>query len=72
MSGKLEEELRDKIKHYENKEKDLIERERLFELRMKEQHEKFTEEKTKTEQELVIREKGLTLKEKEMVSLISS
>jgi hypothetical protein len=32
----LDEELREKIKHYENKEKDIIERERLFEIRMKE------------------------------------
>lgn len=40
-----EQELRDKISHYNQKEQDLKERERLFELRMKEQHETFQQEK---------------------------
>lgn len=40
-----QEELRDKMRHYEQKEKDLAERERLFELRMKEQHEQLMKEK---------------------------
>ena len=45
MSTRLEEQLLEKISHYEQKEKDLIERERLFELKMKEDHLKFMTEK---------------------------
>ena len=47
----MDEELKEKIRHYEQKEKDLLERERLFELRMKEQHEQFLNEKAKSDQD---------------------
>jgi hypothetical protein len=37
MTTKLQEDdLKEKIKHYEQKERDLLERERLFDIRMKE------------------------------------
>jgi len=45
MASITQEELRDKFKHYEQKEKDLHERERLFEIRMKDLHENFAKEK---------------------------
>ena len=57
--SRVEEELRDKIKHYEHKERDLIERERLFELKMKEDFDKFTNEKTISESEIVRKETQL-------------
>ena len=45
MTSVTEEELKDKIRHYDQKEKDLVDRERLFELRMKEMYESFNKEK---------------------------
>jgi hypothetical protein len=57
------------MKEYNEKERDLVERERLFEIRMKEQHDAFQAAKLKQEEELHQRELSLNSKEEDMVLL---
>ena len=65
MKTEEQQELRDKIKHYENKESDLKEREKIFEQMMKEEHGGFIKQKTEWEQMQHVRELELTKKENE-------
>jgi len=60
------EDLRNKIRHYEQKEKDLVERERLLDKRMKDLHEEFDAYKVGKEKELLGREEIVKSGEKKV------